>query len=53
MRKTGVEKRDIKTTGLSIDPRYDYIDQREVLTGYRVKQSASVLVRSLRSAGRP
>ena len=52
MRAAGVEPRDIKTTGLSIDPRYDYIDQREVLTGYRVEQSVSVVVRSQRSAGR-
>ena len=52
LRKNGVEKKDIETTGLSIDPQYDYVDQREVLTGYRVKQSASVLVRSLRDAGK-
>ncbi len=52
LRKAGVERRDIKTTGLSIEPRYDYINQREVLTGYRVEQSVSVVVRSLRNAGR-
>ncbi len=51
LRQHGVAKKDIETTGLSIDPQYDYVDQREVLTGYRVKQSASVLVRSLRDAG--
>ena len=37
---------------LEIEPRYDYIDNSEVLTGYRVEQSVSVVVRSLRSAGR-
>ena len=52
LRHAGVERRDIRTTGLSIEPRYDYINQREVLTGYRVEQSVSVVVRSLRSAGR-
>ena len=52
LRKNGVEKKDIETTGLSIDPQYAYVDHRSVLTGYRVKQSASVLVRSLRDAGK-
>lgn len=52
LRKIGVQKKDIETTGLSISPTYAYVDHRSVLTGYRVKQSASVLVRSLRDAGR-
>jgi uncharacterized protein YggE len=52
LRKNGVAKKDIETTGLSIHPTYAWIDHRSVLTGYRVKQSASVVVRSLRDAGK-
>ena len=49
----GVLRKDTKSTGLSIDPEYDYPDAGPpVLTGYRVRQSVSVLVRDLRSAGR-
>jgi uncharacterized protein YggE len=53
LRKNGVEKKDTETTGLSIDPTYQYLnDQPPVLTGYRVRQSMSVHVRSLRGAGK-
>ncbi len=51
--KEGVLRKDTKSTGLSIDPEYDYPSYGPpVLTGYRVRQSASVLVRDLRSAGK-
>ncbi len=53
LRKNGVEKKDTETTGLSIDPTYQYFNnQPPVLTGYRVRQSISVHVRSLRGAGK-
>jgi uncharacterized protein YggE len=52
LRTNGVQRKDIETTGLSIHPTYAWIDHRSVLTGYRVKQSASVVVRSLRDAGK-
>jgi uncharacterized protein YggE len=49
----GVERRDVQSTGLSVDPVYDYVGYRPpVLTGYRVDQSVSVLVRDLRDGGR-
>jgi uncharacterized protein YggE len=53
LRKNGVEKKDTQTTGLSIDPTYHYYNnQPPVLTGYRVRQSMVVTVRSLRNAGK-
>ena len=52
LRDEGVRSGDIQTTGLSIDPRYDYDnDGPPVLLGYAVTQRASVLVRSLADAG--
>ncbi|GEP38514.1 hypothetical protein NPS01_21770 [Nocardioides psychrotolerans] len=48
----GVERKDVQTTGLEMHPVYDYPRYSSpVLTGYRVTQSAAVLVRELRSAG--
>ncbi len=52
MGRAGVERRDLQTTGLSIEPRYRYSSyDPPVITGYTVRQSASVLVRDLRDAG--
>jgi uncharacterized protein len=52
LRDEGVHSDDIQTTGLSIDPRYDYPNYGPpVLLGYAVTQRASVLVRSLADAG--
>ena len=51
--KQGVPRKDTRSTGLSIEPEYDYPSHgAPVLTGYRVRESVSVLVRDLRSAGR-
>ena len=51
--EAGVERKDVQSTGLSVDPDYDYYSYRPpVLTGYRVKQAVSVLVRDLRDGGR-
>lgn len=50
--RQGVEKRDVQTTGLSMSPQYKYSDnQPPELTGYRVTQKASVVVRKLTAAG--
>lgn len=52
LRQQGVEKGDTETTGLSIHPNYRYDANRPpVLTGYSVRQSMQVHVRSLRGAG--
>lgn len=48
----GVRKRDVQTTGLSMDPVYDYPQYGPpVLRGYRVVQRAQVLVPELRKGG--
>ncbi len=53
LEELGVERRDVQSTGLSVDPVYDYFSYRPpVLTGYRVNQSVAVLVRDLRDGGR-
>jgi uncharacterized protein YggE len=52
LREEGVRADDIQTTGLSIDPHYDYSTEGPpILLGYGVTQRASVLVRSLADAG--
>jgi uncharacterized protein len=49
----GVDKDDVKTTGLSIHANYDYSDDAPpVITGYSASQNLSVLVRALPDAGR-
>lgn len=53
LRPYGVTKRDQQSTGLSIDPQYDYpAYAAPVLTGYRVSQSARITVGDLRQAGK-
>ena len=52
LRQAGVARKDVQTTGLSIRPDYYYgSNSPPVLTGYVVNQSASVLVRDLKSSG--
>jgi uncharacterized protein YggE len=47
-----IARRDVQTTGMSIDADYDYSDEGPaVITGYSVSQRLSVLVRSLPDAG--
>ncbi|MEO7351452.1 MAG: SIMPL domain-containing protein, partial [Marmoricola sp.] len=49
----GVAKKDTETTGLAIDPQYRYYEnQPPVITGYRVRQTIKVVVRSLRGSGK-
>lgn len=53
LRGHGVQKKDTATAGLSIEPVYVYPDNAPpVLTGYRVRESVTVLVRSLREGGK-
>ena len=52
VRGTGVERRDIRTTLLSVQPRYDYRDnQSPVLTGYELANAVEVTVRDLARVG--
>jgi len=49
---TGVQKKDVQTTGLEMNPEYAYPENSTpVLRGYRVSQQAAVLVRELKDAG--
>ena len=51
--RLGVLRKDTQSTGLSIDPVYRYFDDEPPqITGYRVRQSLSVMVRELRTGGR-
>jgi uncharacterized protein len=50
--KHGVPKGDVETTGLDMNPVYEYPDGAPpVLTGYRVSESVAVLVKQLEQAG--
>ena len=53
LEKQGVERKDTQTTGLSMEPVYRYYDNEPPeVVGYRVRQSASVLVRDLREGSK-
>ena len=47
----GVQEKDIQTTSLSIQPEYDYRNNEQVLTGYRVSHMLQVKVRDIDRAG--
>ena len=53
LKELGVEARDIQTSGLSINPRYDYERNRSnpTLIGYTASNSLTVKLRDLESAG--
>lgn len=51
--KYGVKTADVQTTGLSMQPEYDYPNYGSpILTGYRVTQRAEVKVRDLSAGGK-
>jgi hypothetical protein len=58
LQKNGVDKKDIKTTGYNIYPRYEYYNQtpyssgKRTLAGYDVSQSVAVKVRKIADAGK-
>jgi len=47
----GVAEEDIKTTNLSINPRYNFADGRQTLAGFEASESIRVKVRELHRAG--
>ncbi len=56
MKKAGVEERDLQTSGINIQPRYVYPDDKNGLkepkiSGYSVSNSLSVRVRDLAKVG--
>ena len=49
---TGVDRRDVRTSSLSVQPRYDYREgQAPLLTGYELSNVAEVTVRDLARIG--
>lgn len=47
----GIKEEDIKTTNLSIGPRYDFTDGRQVLRGFAATESVEVKIRDLGRIG--
>ncbi|MCJ7509416.1 MAG: SIMPL domain-containing protein [Dehalococcoidia bacterium] len=47
----GIQEKDIQTSGLSINPEYDYLNNEQVLTGYRVSHMLQVKVRDIDRVG--
>jgi hypothetical protein len=48
----GVQEKDIQTRSFSIHPEYDYRNNEQVLTGYRVSHMLQVKVRDIGKAGK-
>ncbi len=47
----GVQEKDIQTSRFSVNPEYDYRNDEQVLTGYRVSHMLQVKVRDIDRAG--
>ncbi len=60
LKKRGVKDKDIQTSRFSVYPRYNYVEEevdgvrssKEVLTGYRVNNRATVKLRNLDTIGK-
>lgn len=59
LKADGINEKDIKTTGYSINPRYDYVaattypyNGKQVLAGYDVTDSIDVKIRDLTKSGK-
>lgn len=52
LKANGIADKDIKTTAYNINPHYEWIKDRSVLTGYDVSQSTDVKVRDIAKAGK-
>lgn len=52
LKSNGVAEKDIQTQQFSIQPQYDFIDQRQVLRGYRVTNIVSAKIRTLDQIGK-
>lgn len=47
----GIAKEDIKTSSYSIYPEYDYIEEKQILTGYNVTHILEVKVKDINMVG--
>jgi hypothetical protein len=53
LKDSGIENKDVKTSGYNIYPKYDYLEhQGQVFKGYEVTQSLDVKVRKIDEAGK-
>jgi uncharacterized protein YggE len=48
----GVARKDLKTTGLSVNPVYNYANGSQTLTGYQADEQLEVTLRDLTTAGK-
>jgi uncharacterized protein YggE len=51
LKADGVAARDLQTSGLSVQPNYDYTSSGAKLKGYQVSENLSVVLRDLGKAG--
>lgn len=51
LKADGVADADLQTSGLSVQPNYDYSNNASHLTGYTVSENLSVVLRNLTTAG--
>jgi uncharacterized protein YggE len=51
LKSDGVADADLQTSGLSVQPNYDYTNNTAHLTGYTVSENLSVVLRNLTTAG--
>ena len=53
LKESGIEDKDMKTSGYNIYPKYDYLENRgQVFRGYEATQSLDVKVRKIDDAGK-
>ncbi|MEO5595808.1 MAG: SIMPL domain-containing protein [Lysobacteraceae bacterium] len=51
LKQAGVAERDIQTSSISLQPQYDYRDNKPRITGYQVTNTVSVHLRELAKTG--
>ncbi len=51
LKDAGIAEEDIKTTGLSVNPSYDYTDGRQNLRGFEAREELTVTIRELDKIG--
>jgi uncharacterized protein YggE len=51
LKSQGIDEKDIQTSGLSANPKYDYSSGRQVFQGYESRESITVKVRDASKAG--
>ena len=51
LKQIGIEARDIKTSSYSVQPKYEYVDSKNMFKGYEVEHSLQITVKDLSKAG--